>query len=111
MSNLLREEVVRRNLGTIDIATYLRTHGWERLEHPSRDVSYWRRTVAAQRFEVLLPHHHDWSDYLDLLTASYSPPPARRSNPDAPITNASSRRRPASSTACDSARPSVAALC
>ncbi len=68
MSNLLREEVARRNLGTIDVATYLRTHGWDRLEHPSRDVSYWRRTVAAQRFEVLLPHHHDWSDYLDLLT-------------------------------------------
>lgn len=32
-------------------------------------MSYWRYTVAAQRFEVLLPHHHDWSDYLDLMTS------------------------------------------
>ena len=69
MSNLLREEVAQRNLSTIEVATYLRTRGWQRLEHASRDVSYWRRTVAAGGFEVLLPHHHEWTDYLDLLTA------------------------------------------
>jgi hypothetical protein len=69
MSQLLREEVAQRNLSTIDVATYLRTRGWERLEHPSRDVSYWRRVIEVERFEVLLPHHHDWSDHLDLLTA------------------------------------------
>lgn len=39
MSNLLRGEVARRNLGIIDIATYLRMHDWERLEYPSRDVA------------------------------------------------------------------------
>lgn len=69
MSQILREEVAQRNLSTIDVATYLRTRGWERLEHPSRDVSYWRRVVGTERFEVLLPHHHEWSDHLDLLTA------------------------------------------
>lgn len=67
MSNILREEVGRRSLSTLDVATYLRTHGWERLEHPSRDVSYWRRMIGEQRVEVLLPHHHDWPDHDDLM--------------------------------------------
>lgn len=68
MSQLLREEVARRSPSTIDVAAYLRTRGWDRLEHPSRDVSYWRRIVGMQRYEVLLPHHPDWNDHLDLLT-------------------------------------------
>lgn len=68
MSNLLREEVARRSLSTLDVATYLRTRGWQRLEHPGSDVSYWRRDFEGERVELLLPHRSEWADYEDRMT-------------------------------------------
>jgi hypothetical protein len=63
MNIVIRDEAIFRNLNPVEIASYLRSTGWQEISAQPNHSSIWRKKFEGEDFELLLPFNRTFGDF------------------------------------------------